>query len=72
MTRDEWLLRLEVGSLVAIYIGSNHAGNEVITSANDKYVTIGKHGRAKRFNRKTGVLCGAKAMKHLFRIEQPT
>ena len=71
MTREEWLQQLKAGDTVAVYIGSNRVADEVLTRTNDLYVTIGKWGMAKRFNRKTGILCGTKALKHLFRIEQP-
>jgi hypothetical protein len=71
VTRDEWLASLTEGSRVAVYINGNRVVDEVLTRTNDSYVTIGKWGMAKRFNRKTGILCGTKALKHLFRLEQP-
>jgi len=72
MTREEWLQSLTAGSKVAVFIGSNRVADEVIERTSTHYVTIGKWGMAKRFNRATGILCGTKALKHLFRIEQPT
>jgi hypothetical protein len=70
-TRLKWLAELTVGSLVAVYIGESHVGNEVVTAENDKWVTVGKYGKAKRYSRKTGLICGHRPMKHLFRIEKP-
>lgn len=69
MTRNEWLLRLTVGDLVAVFIGATKTSEEVVTAANDKWVTIGKYGRAKRYSRKDGVICGHPPLKHLFHIE---
>jgi hypothetical protein len=69
MNRSERLQRLTIGDLVAVYIGSNVKGHEVVTAANDKWVTVGKYGKAKRYSRKDGIICGHRPMKHLFRIE---
>jgi hypothetical protein len=65
----QWLKQLKVGDTVVAYIGSEAKGEHVITSASEHYVTIGKYGRALRFNLKTGKLCGDVRLKHLFRIE---
>ena len=65
----QWLAQLKAGDTVVVYIGSEPKGEHVIASTSEHYVTIGKYGRALRFNRKTGKLCGHVRLKHLFRIE---
>jgi hypothetical protein len=69
VTREEWLQQLAVGDLVTVYASSNRMEVATITAAPGSFVTIGKHGRKLNFSRATGLVCGKRLLKHLFRIE---
>jgi hypothetical protein len=71
MTRTEWLTSLKIGDTVVPYIHSNPTPAQRLTHVNDKWVTIGKYGKAVRYRRSDGALCGHKRLGHLFRIEPP-
>jgi len=66
-----WLSQLKVGDPVRVFIGSQAKEVQTVTSAPKTFVTIGKYGKAMRFNRKDGIVCGKRPLKNLFRIEPP-
>jgi len=68
----DWRCQLKVGDKVRVFCGSVCLKDEeVVTSAPESFVTVGKFRGKLSFNRVTGKLCGKRPMAHLFRIEQP-
>jgi hypothetical protein len=70
MTRKEWLQQIRTNDLVAVYFGSQHMSNEVVTSAPRTLVTVGKHARKVSFSRADGYMAGGKPMARWFHIER--
>lgn len=66
-----WRLQLKVGDPVAVYCNTVRYPDNVVTSAPETFVTIGKHKGKLNFNRRTGKLSTRRPLAHLFRIEQP-
>jgi len=71
MNRSDWLRQLKNGDRVEIFVLSQSKGVATVDHVTKTLVVIGKYGKAKRFSRTTGVLCGRKPLKHLFRLEMP-
>ena len=67
----QWLAQLQKGDFVVPMVNGQPMAVEPLTQASKTTLTIGKYGRALRFRRKDGNLCGKKPLGHLFRIEQP-
>lgn len=67
----DWLAQLKEGDLVVPVIHGERKDPVSVTRATATQITIGKYAKRTRFNRKTGVICGSRPLKHLFRIEQP-
>jgi len=69
MNRSDWLQQLKNGDPVEIFMLRQSKGVATVDHVTKTLIVIGRYGKTKRFNRTTGVLCGRKPMKHLFRIE---
>lgn len=71
MSPMEWRRGLKVGDRVRVFCGSIEMKDDIVTSAPETFVTIGKYKGKLNFNRRTGKLAARRPMAHLFRIEQP-
>lgn len=66
-----WRCQLKVGDAVAVYCNTVRYPDNVVTSAPETFVTIGRHKGKLNFNRRTGKLSTRRPLAHLFRIEKP-
>lgn len=71
MNYFDWLSQLKVGDTVVPYIHGEPKASEEITRASRIHVSIGKFAKTIRFSRATGMICGHKNLKTLFRIGRP-
>jgi hypothetical protein len=71
MTRDDWIVNVKVGDTVAVWIAGERKADEIVTSATDTLIAIGRYRGRKNFRRRDGRICGKMPLRHLIYIGRP-